>query len=560
MRSVAGKNMSRSFSLHKNPLARMLLPAGMIILLANLFIPNPDPDDSSAVIEKAWACGNHAVLEKEYEKLIQGDFFNVAYHRGYIKSHSRTFKREDAEGKGDSDDAVRKRYDGFAADSDGSISDIGYYGLGYFYLCRDDYERAETYYRKVGNKSLKYLNSSLGYVYLKLKRYELAKRHFYEEIRHGGNLDGAYSNLGRTLLETKEYDELDRLIGTPNARGHVPGGIIQLNHLIQGEYGRYFLRAFDVTDFTYPGLICAFLILLAWFFYLRQLDVFEPEKIGHLLLTLLLGMLFSTLTTPLYDSLWVYLGFRLTGDHLNDLLFCILGIGVIEEALKIAPVLIIMKWTNAINESIDFIIYASVSALGFAFMENLLYFDESGLTSVSGRAFTAVLLHMSVSSFVMYGLFCATYRKERGDGQKEKAGYLYFALSFGIACAIHGIYDFWLVAEGIGLWALMAPLVHICVVDRYGRVINTAINQSEFMPMRPDKLVDASDYLVYALAGIVLLEYVTLALKFGPQNANHVFMIKVIVLFIVLIIIMRRLGSFEIRRRKWIPLFGRKRA
>ncbi len=75
-------------------------------------------------------------------------------------------------------------------------------------------------------------------MYLKLKQYELAKEHLYEEIRHGGNLDGAYSNLGRTLLETKEYDELDRLIGTPKAREHVPGGIIRLNHLVQGEYGQ----------------------------------------------------------------------------------------------------------------------------------------------------------------------------------------------------------------------------------------------------------------------------------------------------------------------------------
>ena len=115
-----------------------------------------------------------------------------------------------------------------------------------------------------------------------------------------------------------------------------------------------------------------------------------------------------------------------------------------------------------------------------------------------------------------------------------------------------------------GAWALeprdFPALVYIGVVYGYGRVVNTALHQSEFMPKTPKQLVDATSYLVYALTGIILLEYVTLAWNFGPQNANHDFVLKVIVLFIVLLVIMKNLGSFEIRERVWIPLLGRKRA
>ncbi len=544
--------MPPKLPLHKKPLAVMLLPAAIVILLANLLIPDPDPDDPLAVIEKASACENDDVLNREYRKLIDQDFFNVEYHRGYINSRSGLPHEAGAEGELD-DDRIRREYEGYAADPDPRVADIGHYGLGYFYASEDDHQKAKAYFLQVENRSLKYLNSSLGYVCLKLKEYDAAKEHFYEEIRLKGNLRGAYSYLGRTLLETRQYDELERLVDTPEAQEHVSAGIIRLNHLVQREYGQYLLDAFDLTDFTYPGLLCALLILLAWFFYLRRVDVFEPEKMGHLLLTLLLGMAFSTLTTPLYDVSWVYLGFRLTGSYPRDLLFCIFGIGLIEETLKIVPVFIILKSTRAINESVDYFIYASVSALGFAFMENLLYFHESGLTSVSGRAFTAVSAHMALSSVAIYGLFWAVYRK-------KTRRYPYFALSFAAACAIHGIYDFWLVAEGMEeAVVFLSALVWICLVNGYGRIINAALHQSEYMPERASTLVNATNYLVYTLAGIILLEYVTVALKFGPQNANHGFLGKVILfLFMLTIFLVRPLGSFEIRERKWIPLFGKK--
>jgi len=251
----------------------------------------------------------------------------------------------------------------------------------------------------------------------------------------------------------------------------------------------------------------------------------------------------------LYDFCRVVVGFDITGERLNDLLFCILGIGVIEEAVKIVPVFIILKATDEINESIDFIIYASTSALGFAFMENLLYFNEAGLTSVAGRGFICVLLHMSLSSFVIYGLFYAIYRKGKGR-------YRYLAVSFGVAAAVHGLYDFWLVSEGMRLLTLLSPVVFICVVYGYGRVVKAALHQSEFLPEQRTTLVDTTAYLVYALTGIVLLQYVTLAWNFGPQNANHGFIPTLIVCFIVLWIITKNLGSFEIRGRQWFPPLG----
>ena len=84
-------------------------------------------------------------------------------------------------------------------------------------------------------------------------------------------------------------------------------------------------------------------------------------------------MLFAELCTLLYDFFDYSLGFKKSGEVVNDLFYCVFGIGLIEETVKIIPFLLMLKFSRQINESIDYVIYASVSALGFAFMENLIY-------------------------------------------------------------------------------------------------------------------------------------------------------------------------------------------
>ena len=87
----------------------------------------------------------------------------------------------------------------------------------------------------------------------------------------------------------------------------------------------------------------------------------------------------------------------------------VFGIGVIEEFVKFVPFLIILKFTKIINEPIDYIMYASLSALGFAFVENFNYFDDGSINIIHSRALTASIAHMVFSSLVVYGLILAKY-------------------------------------------------------------------------------------------------------------------------------------------------------
>jgi len=229
-----------------------------------------------------------------------------------------------------------------------------------------------------------------------------------------------------------------------------------------------------------------------------------------------------------------------------------LKIGLIEETVKIVPFLIFLKFTDEVNESVDYIIYASISALGFAFMENLLYFRDLGVSHISGRAFSAVLLHMTLTSIVAYGLFYSRYSKVNKDRS-------YFLIAFTLACLIHGLYDYWLLCPSLPVFfPILSFVILVFCVRKYGVMINNALNQSEFNTKRNLPLLELTGYLVYSLSAIILMQYIIVALTFDTIVANKVFLQTIIASFILLFIILRTLGAYQIRKSVWQPFLKRK--
>jgi RsiW-degrading membrane proteinase PrsW (M82 family) len=435
---------------------------------------------------------------------------------------------------------------------DTNIADIGNYGLGFYFSLRFEKNKAESYLGRVQNQQLPYLNNTIGVHYLKSGRYDQAKAFFYKEIDYNGYLAGAFANLAQLLYNNQEFEELDSLLRDDRAQKFIPAYLKRHLYFQNGDFYLYLKESMRFEHIQFPGLISAFLISLVWFLYLRRLDIFEPEKIRHLLMVLAGGMLFSMFCSVLYDTFEYRFGFGLNGNRLNDLLFCIFGIGLIEETVKIVPFLIFLKFSDEVNESVDYIIYASISALGFAFMENLLYFQDLGLSNISGRAFSAVLLHMTLTSIVAYGLFYSRYTKKKNDRS-------YFLISFSLACVIHGIYDYWLLCRS---WPAFFPVLSFVIlvfcVQKYGVMINNALNQSEFNTKRNLPLLRLTEYLVYSLSAIIVMQYIVIALVFHTSVANMVFLQTIVSSYILLFIILRTLGSYRIVKSAWRPFFKKK--
>lgn len=535
----------------KSFLIKIVIPTIIIVVALNLGLKNFKSKDPMKIIRNAMIAGRYDLAQDEYEKLITLDFYNLEYHRGYIHCDTQPFRLGSFITSSEKSN-IEKIYENYAKSEDRNIADIGNYGLGFYYCLRFEKSKAESYLGNVHNQHLPFLNNTIGVNHLNSGRYDQAKEYFYKEIDSNGYLAGAFGNLSWLLYTSKEFDELNSLLSDDQAQKFIPASLKRHLYFQNGDLVSYLQETMRLDYIQLPGLISAFLISLAWFIYLRRLDIFEPEKIRCLLTVLLMGMLFSMLCAVLYDTFEYGLGFGLNGDRLNDLLFCIFGIGLIEETVKIVPFLIFLRFTDDVNESVDYIIYASISALGFAFMENLLYFQDLGVSHISGRAFSAVLLHMTLTSIVAYGLFYSRYKNKNKD-------WSYFVIAFASACVIHGLYDYWLVNHS---WPILFPFLSFIIlvfcVRKYGVMINNALNHSEFNTRRNVPLLRLTEYLVYSLSAIILMQYIVVALVFQTSVANMVFLHTIISSYILLFIILRALGAYRITKSAWRPFFRKR--
>jgi RsiW-degrading membrane proteinase PrsW (M82 family) len=523
---------------------RVIVPSIVLIVLVNVLLSEPYEANPQKRIEAALTSGNGAVAKAEYRKLIQDDFFNVEHHIGYIRSHlSQHGPRSELKSQSNQD--IIEGYRRYAASTDPDVSDMGYYGLGYFYSLREDYERARDNFQQVKNTQLPRLNNSLGSVYRRMGRLDLAEQHLDREIQLGGNVAGAYSNLAQLYYATKQYSELKKIAASPETRNFVPMEIRRFLALREGRYVDYVREALAFRGATAYGLLGAVLMLGAWFVYLQQIDGFEPKRLRYSGLILAGGMIFSCFSVLLYDAF--AFGLHPNDTYQKDLLYYVLVVGLIEESLKVLPVLLVLWLTPAIDRPVDYIIYGSVSALGFAVMENLLPGAEWRPGTISTRALGAVILHMMETSLIMYGLFYARYRVKEKPLQ-------YFLLAFGAACVIHGFSDF-SAAKG---WGALAFLIMIYCIRQYGIFINVTLNLSRRNQDQPNRRFEVTEYLCYSLAAIIMLQYVVSAVKYGPSNANSAFLWTAFFSYFWLCVILVNLGSFDARKRQWLPLLRRR--
>jgi len=382
-------------------------------------------------------------------------------------------------------------------------------------------------------------------IYIKQQKFNLAEFHLLKEVELEGNIKSAYLNLSQVYYETGNKSALEKILNDDALSEYVSDSVRRLHYFQTGQYKEYSKLGFKLGNFTSLGLLGAILILVIWLIFLRKIDVFEPEKIQHLLITLLIACFFSMLATPLYDLFSVNFDFRLTGNYLNDLFFCIFGIGFIEETLKIIPFLIMFRFKNIINESVDYIIYASVCALGFAFMENLIYFNPAGLDNMVSRVLSAGVMHMALTSFIAYGLLYADYKKKASRN-------MCFLMAFAVSCVVHGVYDFWLLSGGwVGDLKVISTCILVYTALSYSFIITKALNLSEF-DTGDIQVVRTFEFLLIAVTLVLIYQYLVIATEYGVANANINLLVEFIVVVMYLFFVIPSLGHFKINRKNMV--------
>lgn len=170
---------------------------------------------------------------------------------------------------------------------------------------------------------------------------------------------------------------------------------------------------------SYILILAGLIPSLAWLFFYLRYDC-HPEPRKAIIKTFVLAILFAPLAVAgqllfigiikLFNPEYIYESSRLF----------FAGAAFIEEAVKFVIVWIAVIRTADFDEPIDAMMYMIVAGLGFAALENILYFDSvysrilfshgSGVASVVTaktallRFFGATLLHVFASATMGYFL------------------------------------------------------------------------------------------------------------------------------------------------------------
>ncbi len=264
---------------------------------------------------------------------------------------------------------------------------------------------------------------------------------------------------------------------------------------------------------TVIGIAVSAGISILWAVYLRRLDLFDPERWRNVFLVFLAGSITVWLVFPISDFINEQ-GFELNGGVLNDLMYCIISIGMVEEFVKFLPLLVMARSKNIVREPYDFLLYASVAALGFAFVENALFIIQSNFYSINGRALMATVAHMTFSSVIGYGLMIAQYKR-------SQSSWLYFVGAFLLSSAMHGFYDFWLINPMAKRLDGLTLLFFLLTTHFWFTMKNKTINASRFFDPYRKLINDKLRYfLIFWLTALLMTSVVIVGLFHGRNTAN----------------------------------------
>ncbi len=140
-----------------------------------------------------------------------------------------------------------------------------------------------------------------------------------------------------------------------------------------------------------------------------------------------------------------------TGSIIDQVLYCIAGIGLREETIKLLLFVPLVPVLARRHDDIDALVCAGLVGLGFAFQENISYLHQSGEFATWSRFLTANFLHISLTGVAGLSLVRCWRRPRRHWDQ--------FLYDFLIVVAAHGIYDALLMVPQFGEYAVLGIVV-----------------------------------------------------------------------------------------------------
>jgi len=426
--------------------------------------------------------------------------------------------------------------------------DIAHLFLTYNFLNTEDFDLAEFHFNNIYNKNRPYYNFIEGYYYYKTStniELDTITSLLNKSINEKLAIKHSVEILTKIYFNNGNNSKLSSLIENKNTQAYVPFYFKRIHYLTNHQYLNYFvlLVNHDFSNAYWLGAIFAFIISLIWVIYLRSIDVFERDKWYQLTIVFILSCFSIYLIYPYHDYFLSWLNFQPSNTWFSKFIFDFISIGIIEEIVKIIPVLIILKFTKFINEPYDYILYASVSALGFAFIENLQYLSETSLYNINARLLYAAVGHMFFTSIWAYCMLLGKYY------YKFKYKMIIMFVSGWILAALsHAFYDFWILHFDRNFHQFTTIFL-IISIHIWAIMKNNALNLSNFhknyIHVNNEKI---NLFLITSLLIVFMGSYITISVLYNKQSGYNFLISNLFSYFFFIIYLSFSFSNYEIIR------------
>ncbi|MGV3632552.1 MAG: PrsW family intramembrane metalloprotease [Bacteroidota bacterium] len=295
----------------------------------------------------------------------------------------------------------------------------------------------------------------------------------------------------------------------------------------------------------YLYILISLFIAWIWVDYYRLIDIYEKDRLKFVIPTFLLGGASVLIVLGAHMLFINRLGFDFNGNPLNDFLVSTFQIGLLEEIAKTIPFLLVLAlFSKQFNEPVDYLMFISVSALGFSAVENVMYFYRHGPGIINGRAILSSVGHMFDTSLVAYGIILYRYKK------KNIAVVLLFLL---FAALSHGIYDFWLLFKGTENFGWIITIIYfLLTISIYATILNNCLNNSGFFTYK--KVVDShkvSGRLLLYYGIVFAAQFVFTAIEYTIESAVGSLLFSFLITGFIVVVTVTRLSRFKLIRERW---------
>jgi|GEM_PF-2917419 tetratricopeptide (TPR) repeat protein len=170
---------------HNTPIFIVLGVFVIIAIVLNIFSHNPEFTDLRLKAKHFLRTNNSEEAEQCYWKLTQIEPDNIDNHYDYVITHYIYTSKDTTKNSKNlwNTQEIKKYYQKKTTSSSALQRDIGYYLLGLCEVEEKNYSAALPFYDSIINRNQKYLNNSIGYVYLQNKDTLQAEKYFRKENR-----------------------------------------------------------------------------------------------------------------------------------------------------------------------------------------------------------------------------------------------------------------------------------------------------------------------------------------------------------------------------------------